>query len=59
MSDDDDAETFSFQLPQHAEQHIDLTRVKAGGRFIQYENLARKIDGAGDGDDLSYSDGIG
>ncbi len=59
MGDDDDAKAVGLQLAQNAEKHFDFTRVETGGRLIEHQHLAGKIDGAGNGDDLADGDGIG
>src|SRR5690606_39842902 len=59
MGDDDNAKAVSLQLPQHAEQHVDFTRVETGGGLIKHQHFAGKIDGAGNGDNLTDSHRIG
>lgn len=58
MGDDDDADAARAQVSEHPEQHLDLMGIEAGGRFVQYQHLAGKIDGAGNGNDLADGDGI-
>ncbi len=58
VGDEDDCKALGFQAADDVEQALNLVAVKAGGGFIQDEDLARKLHRAGDGDDLLDGDGV-
>ena len=47
-----------LQIADDAKQHLHFLRVETGGRLVENQYLAGKIDGPGDGDDLLDRDGI-
>ena len=59
MRDEDDRESPVFQVADDAKQPRDLARIKARGRLVEDQDLARQGDRARNGDDLLDRDGIG
>jgi hypothetical protein len=59
MGDDDDADAVFAQLAQNGEKAFHLVGIKACRRFVENQDLAGKIDGAGNRDDLADRDGLG
>ena len=58
MRDEDDREAVALEAGDHLEQPLDLVAVKAGGRLVKDQDLARQLDCTGDGDDLLHGDRV-
>jgi len=55
MGDKNNAHAFGLEFTHHLEQFCGLTRIKAGGRFVQDEDSGRNFQSAGNGHHLLNS----
>ncbi len=58
MRDEDDAKPARLEVAHDIEKPLHLVPVKAGGRLVQHQHLAREFNRARDGNDLLNGDGV-
>jgi hypothetical protein len=58
MSDEDDGEATALEIAHHFEEALYLVAIKTGGRFVEDQHLAGKLDGTRDGNDLLHGNGM-